>query len=56
VIETSITWNHTTWLNIVFLLLAGALVWRSITSGGLNMLRMMNRPADHGEMHHARHY
>src|SRR5205085_6855238 len=28
VLEASITWNYTTWLNIVFLLLAGALVCR----------------------------
>jgi uncharacterized membrane protein YraQ (UPF0718 family) len=54
VIEATITWNYTTWLNIVFLFLAGALVWRSMTSGGLDMLRMMNRLTHHGEMRHAR--
>src|SRR5271169_3783511 len=45
VIEASITWNYTTWLNIVFLLLAALLVWRFMRTGGPAMLRMMNRPA-----------
>jgi uncharacterized membrane protein YraQ (UPF0718 family) len=45
VVESSITWNYTTWLNIVFLLLAGLLVWRFLKTGGPAMLRMMNRPA-----------
>jgi uncharacterized protein len=44
VVETSITWNYTTWLNIVFLVLATSLVWRFLKTGGLGMLRMMNRP------------
>jgi uncharacterized protein len=44
VVEASISWNYTTVLNIVFLCLAAVLVWRSVRSGGLPMLRMMNRP------------
>ncbi|MFF2850194.1 permease [Streptomyces sp. NPDC058001] len=36
-----VTWNYTTWLNIVFLLLAAALVWRFLRTGGLGMLRTM---------------
>jgi uncharacterized protein len=52
VVEATITWNYTTWLNIVFLILAAALVWRFISTGGLPMLRMMNRPAGHAA-HHA---
>src|SRR5947209_8185930 len=28
VVEASVTWNYTTWLNIVFLVLAALLVWR----------------------------
>ncbi|HEY3892001.1 MAG TPA: permease [Bradyrhizobium sp.] len=44
VAEASITWNYTTWLNIVFLLLAAVLVWRFLKTGGPAMLRMMNRP------------
>jgi hypothetical protein len=45
VVDASITWDYTTWLNIVFLVLAALLVWRSLKTGGLAMLRMMNRPA-----------
>ena len=45
VIEASITWNYTTWLNIAFLVLAAALVWRFMRTGGPEMLRMMNVPA-----------
>lgn len=53
VVEASITSNYTTWLNIVFLVLAGLLVWRFLKTGGLEMLRMMNRPASNGHAHHA---
>jgi uncharacterized membrane protein YraQ (UPF0718 family) len=42
VVEASVTWNYTTWLNIIFLLLATLLVWRFVKTGGLGMLRMMN--------------
>src|SRR3989475_10010660 len=49
VIEASVTWNYTTYLNIVFLAVAAALVWRYFRrGGGLAMLRMMNRPMAHG--------
>jgi uncharacterized membrane protein YraQ (UPF0718 family) len=47
VIEASVTWNYTTYLDIVFLALAAALVWRYFRrGGGLAMLRMMNRPME----------
>jgi uncharacterized membrane protein YraQ (UPF0718 family) len=52
VVEASITWNYTTWLNLAFLVLAGLLVWRFLNAGGPAMLRMMNRPADDGGAHH----
>jgi uncharacterized protein len=55
VVEASITWNYTTWLNLAFLVLAGLLVWRFLKTGGLAMLRMMNRPADHGHAYHHAH-
>src|SRR6267142_1398935 len=48
VVEASITWDYTTWLNIAFLILAGLLVWRFLKTGGPAMLRMMNRPAAMG--------
>jgi hypothetical protein len=56
VVEASVTWNYTTFLNIVFLCLAGALVWRYFRrGGGLAMLRMMDAPmeAGHDHEHHA---
>jgi uncharacterized protein len=54
VMEASISWNYTTWLNIAFLILAAALLVRFFTSGGLPMLRMMGgRPdnAAHDDHH-----
>jgi uncharacterized membrane protein YraQ (UPF0718 family) len=51
VIEASVTWNYTTWLNVAFLVLAGLLVWRFLKTGGPAMLRMMNRPAAMGHSH-----
>jgi hypothetical protein len=55
VVEASVTWNYTTVLNIIFLLLAAALVWRYFKrGGGLAMLRTMNRPhTGHGHAAHA---
>jgi uncharacterized protein len=54
VTEADVTWNYTTYLNIVFLGLAAMLVWRYFRrGGGLAMLRMMNEPAHvHGHRHH----
>ena len=40
----SVTWNYTTVLNIIFLALAAVLLWRFLRTGGLPMLRMMNKP------------
>jgi uncharacterized protein len=45
VVEASVTLNYTTVLNIVFLGLAGLLVWRYFRrGGGLAMLKMMGKP------------
>jgi uncharacterized membrane protein YraQ (UPF0718 family) len=43
VIEASVQWNYTTVLNIIFLLVAGALCYRFVRTGGIPMLRMMGR-------------
>jgi hypothetical protein len=52
----SISWNYTTWLDIVALAVSAALVWRFARTGGIAMLRMMNEPMDehehHGHDHH----
>ncbi|OSC22972.1 hypothetical protein B8W69_25075 [Mycobacterium vulneris] len=52
VIEASISWNYTTWLNIAFLALAAILVARFVTSGGLPMVRMMGGSPGAGETEH----
>jgi uncharacterized membrane protein YraQ (UPF0718 family) len=57
VTATGITWNYTTVLNIIFLLLAAALLVRFVRSGGAAMLKMMGgQPGEHedGHEHHAR--
>ncbi|HKU59193.1 MAG TPA: permease [Gaiellaceae bacterium] len=42
VMEATVTWNYTTYLNVVFLVLAGILLWRYFRrGGGWKMLRMM---------------
>ncbi len=51
VIEASVSWDYTTWLNIAFLVLAGLLVWRFLKTGGPAMLRMMNGSAAMGHAH-----
>src|SRR5205085_1016133 len=51
VVAAGISWNYTTWLNILFLIIAAGLLWRFQTTGGPAMLRMMNRP-----MGQARHH
>jgi uncharacterized membrane protein YraQ (UPF0718 family) len=56
--DDGITWNYTTWLNIVFLLLAASLVVRFLRSGGPAMLRMMGGSPDDGgqEQEHEHHH
>jgi uncharacterized protein len=52
VVTASVSWNYTTYLNTIFLLLAAALIWRYFhRGGGWAMLKMMNKPM--GEGHHA---
>jgi uncharacterized membrane protein YraQ (UPF0718 family) len=53
VAEITIQWNYTTVLNIIFLLLAAALVVRFFRSGAGPMLKMMGGgPADHDQHEH----
>jgi uncharacterized protein len=40
------TWDYTTVLNIIFLCIAGVLVWRFLRTGGPAMLRMMSVSED----------
>jgi uncharacterized membrane protein YraQ (UPF0718 family) len=53
VLDAAVSWNYTSILNIVFLLIAGALVWRFSHTGGPAMLRMMNMEShDMGHVDH----
>jgi uncharacterized protein len=54
-ITEGIQWNYTSVLNLVFLALATVLVIRFLRTGGVAMLKMMNKPPremDHHD-HHA---
>ncbi len=44
--DEGVSWNYTTWLNIVFGLLAVVLLVRFFRTGGMSMLRMMGGPPD----------
>jgi uncharacterized protein len=53
VMTAGISWNYTTWLNIIFLIVAALLIIRFFTSGGMPMLRMMGgSPETPGHDHH----
>jgi uncharacterized membrane protein YraQ (UPF0718 family) len=54
VTAAGIQWNYTTILNIIFLLLAAALLIRFFRTGGVPMLKMMGGSPDSHE-HHAHH-
>ncbi|MBO0864315.1 MAG: permease [Mycobacterium sp.] len=55
VMHAGISWNYTTWLNIVFLIVAAGLVARFIATGGIPMLRMMGgSPSEHDGHAHGR--
>ncbi|HLN67687.1 MAG TPA: permease [Streptosporangiaceae bacterium] len=50
--DQGVSWDYTTWLNIVFLILAAALIIRFVRTGGIAMLRMMGgSPQDHMHAH-----
>ncbi len=57
ILQTGVSWNYTTVLNIVAFAVSAVLVWRFIRTGGPDMLRMMGsegesaRDGDH-EHHH----
>jgi hypothetical protein len=58
VVETSVQWNYTTVLDIVFLVVAAALVYRFLRTGGVPMLRAMGGGADDvaGHGHEGSHH
>ena len=53
VLNPMISWDYTTYLNIVFVAAAALLIWRFFRTGGAMMLKMMGgspEPADMGSM------
>ncbi len=44
--DQGVSWDYTTWLNIVFLLVAAALLVRFVRTGGIPMLKMMGGSPD----------
>jgi hypothetical protein len=46
VVEASVTWNYTTFLNLIFIALSVVLVVRFLRTGGPAMLRMMSGKPD----------
>jgi uncharacterized protein len=56
--DQGVSWDYTTWLNIVFLVLAAVLVTRFARTGGIPMLRMMGgspAPDENPHAHHLEH-
>ena len=53
--ETAITWNYTTFLNILFLIPALFFLLRFLKTGGPAMLRMMEMTEEEME-HHGHHH
>ena len=52
VVQASVMFNYTSVLNIIFLGVAAALIWRYFRlGGGIRMLKMMDRPMGHGAAH-----
>jgi hypothetical protein len=46
VLNPTIGWDYTTYLNIVFIMVGAVMVWRFFRTGGAMMLKMMGgRPA-----------
>jgi uncharacterized membrane protein YraQ (UPF0718 family) len=55
IMTEAITWNYTTWLNLVAIAASALLFWRFVRTGGPQMLRAMNKDPDaqHRHAHHS---
>jgi uncharacterized protein len=51
--STSVAWDATTYLNIAMLVVIALLLARFLRTGGIGMLRMMDKPVEHIEHHHS---
>src|SRR5579875_21826 len=57
VVMAHVSWNYTTYLDIVFLAVAALLTWRYFRrGGGWAMLKMMDEPMGEHDHHHAHHH
>jgi uncharacterized membrane protein YraQ (UPF0718 family) len=55
-LQTGPTLNYTTFLNLIFIAVMALLGWRFLRTGGLEMLRMMEKPAaTHAQQDHSHH-
>jgi uncharacterized membrane protein YraQ (UPF0718 family)/YHS domain-containing protein len=54
IFETTPTWNYTTFLDIIFLVLMAVLAWRFFTTGGPDMIRAMAHPREVGSHTHGK--
>jgi hypothetical protein len=55
-LQTGPTLNYTTFLNLIFIAVMALLGWRFLRTGGLEMLRMMEKPAaTHAPQDHSHH-
>ena len=52
VLPETITWNYTTWLNLVAIAASALLFWRFLKTGGPEMLRMMNKAPETNQARH----
>jgi uncharacterized protein len=50
VLHPSVSWDYTTYLNIVFLVAAAVLIWRFFRSGGAMMLKIMGGSPESADM------
>jgi len=50
---TSVHWDYTSVLNIVFLVIAAGVIYRFVRTGGVSMLKMMGGTPDDSGMHHS---
>lgn len=55
VLEASISFNYTTVLNIIFLIITALVLVRFFKTGGKEMLKMMSKPADSSQHEHHAH-
>ena len=51
IVEPAISWNYTTWLNLIAIAASAVLLWRFMRTGGRAMLKMMNAAPETRRQH-----